>query len=231
MRISHHQSEALLLDYATGALGEAWSLAIATHLALCPQCRQTLSDMEEVGGAVLEALSPAPVAADAFEAVLARLDGTPAQPETAVAQPKPTVAPPPGVVASAGELPILPQPLRGYVGGDVDSLAWKRLGLGAYQLPIRTRDETAQARLLRIPAGRPVPEHGHGGLEMTLVLCGAFSDVTGEYRRGDLQVADESLDHQPHAAEGEDCICLAVTDAPLRFKSLAARLVQPLVGI
>jgi putative transcriptional regulator len=33
------------------------------------------------------------------------------------------------------------------------------------------------------------------------------------------------------AEEGEDCICLAVTDAPLRFKSLIPRLAQPLFRI
>ena len=87
------------------------------------------------------------------------------------------------------------------------------------------------ARLLRIPAGRPVPEHTHGGLELTLVLSGAFSDSVGRYGPGDFQEADENLEHQPHAEAGADCICLAITDAPLRFKSLAARIVQPFLGI
>ena len=76
-----------------------------------------------------------------------------------------------------------------------------------------------------------MPTHSHRGLELTLVLCGAFSDATGSYSRGDLQEADEDLEHQPHAAPGEDCICLAVTDAPLRFRSVAARIAQPLIGI
>lgn len=39
------------------------------------------------------------------------------------------------------------------------------------------------------------------------------------------------LQHQPHAGAEKDCICLAVTDVPLRFKSLVTRLVQPLLGI
>ena len=86
-------------------------------------------------------------------------------------------------------------------------------------------------RLLRIPAGKPVPEHGHGGRELTLVLSGSFSDSTGRFSRGDLEDADETLEHQPIAGEEEDCICLAVTDAPLRFKSRLLRLVQPVLGI
>ena len=145
--------------------------------------------------------------------------------EPASAPPKPVVSLP------QGEKPILPDPLRSYAGGDVANLNWQRLGPVAHQLLIPTGDGETTVRLLKIPAGKPVPEHSHGGLELTLVLAGAFSDATGDYRRGDIQQADESLEHQPHAGPGEDCICLAVTDAPLRFSSLPARLVQPFLNI
>ena len=56
-------------------------------------------------------------------------------------------------------------------------------------------------RLLLIPAGQAVPEHGHRGLELTLVLSGAFSDATGHFQAGDLEVADEALGHTPHATD------------------------------
>jgi putative transcriptional regulator len=220
MNITHHPSEELLMDYVSGALGEAWSLAVATHLALCPGCRRTVSDMEAVGGSMLDSIAPTPVGDNALAAVMKRLEDM-----TDLRD-----ALPPAPPADVGK-PILPQPLRGYVGADAGGLNWQRLGLGAYQMPIPTGDEAATARLLRIPAGRLVPEHSHRGLELTLVLSGAFSDATGRYGRGDLQEADENLEHQPHAELGEDCICLAVTDAPLRFSSLAARMVQPLLGI
>ncbi len=220
MTISHHPGEELLLDYAAGSLAESWSLAVAAHLALCPTCRQAVAEMEAVGGQLMSAVAPVSVENDLFESIVAATnvvvgDDVPARP----------------VADSLDPAPILPEPLRSYLGGDVCSLEWQRLGLGAYQCLIPTNDEETTARLLRIPAGRPVPTHSHGGPELTLVLSGAFSDTTGTYGRGDLQEADEYLDHQPHAAAGEDCICLAVTDAPLRFKSLAARMVQPLIGI
>jgi putative transcriptional regulator len=220
MTITHHPSDALLLDYASGPLGETWSLAIATHLALCPKCRRDLSRMEAMGGNLLDMVSPEPLSEDAFDAVMARL-GSPAGEGGEPHQPAPR----------HDTKQVLPQPLRGYLGCDLDDLPWRRLGQGAYQLRIPTSERMTTARLLRIPAGRPVPEHSHGGLELTLVLLGAFSDATGHYGRGDFQEADENLEHQPHAAPGEDCICLAVTDAPLRFKSLAVRIVQPLLGI
>jgi putative transcriptional regulator len=98
-------------------------------------------------------------------------------------------------------------------------------------VPIETRDSETQVRLLKIPAGKPVPEHGHGGRELTLVLSGSFHDETGLFARGDIEEADGDLVHQPIASPDGDCICLAVTDAPLKFQSWLMRLVQPLIGI
>ena len=220
MNIQHHLSDELLLDYATGALGEAWSLAVATHLALCPSCRAAHARLDSVGGALLADTVPETVSGAVLDKIMSLLDADEIELTETRSRP-----------AGGGETPVLPDPLRRYLGGDLATVSWRRLGMGASQYVIPLGDHGATARLLRIPAGKPVPEHTHNGLELTLVLCGAFADATGTYGPGDLQEADETLEHQPHAAEGEDCICLAVTDAPLRFKSMAARLVQPLLGI
>ena len=66
---------------------------------------------------------------------------------------------------------------------------------------------------------------------MTLVLAGAYSDQTGRFEMGDIQIANEETRHQPRAELGEDCICLVVTDAPLKFKNFGARIAQPFFGI
>jgi len=87
------------------------------------------------------------------------------------------------------------------------------------------------ARLLYIPAGQSVPDHGHRGTELTLVLQGAFRDEADRFGPGDIEIADESLKHTPVAEAGADCICLAATDAPLRFTGLIPRLVQPFFRI
>ena len=218
MHIDHHPSEELLLDYATGALDEGWSIALATHLALCPDCRQKVAEMEAIGAAFMETAAPTPVTKTLHAALSAFSDGD--------------VEAGASVSENVGSTPfIFPEPLRSYIGGDLDRVPWRRLGMGVYQCVIPTGDKQSVSRLLRIPTGKPVPSHSHGGLELTLVLCGAFSDETGYYGRGDFQEADETLEHQPHAIAGEDCICLAVTDAPLRFSSLAARMAQPFIGI
>lgn len=219
MSVRHQVSDELLMDYASGSLGESWSLAVSTHLALCPESRQRLEAMEMTGGALLTAIEPADRSVDAdWEKIRGLL--------SANVTPSPAKA-----VAPKTDDAILPEPLRSYAGGDVDKLKWKQLGPGAYHFPIRTRDGEANVRLLRIPAGKPVPEHTHGGRELTVVLSGYFKDGNDVFRRGDFEEADEDLMHQPVAGEGEDCICLAVTDAPLKFKSWMVRLLQPVLGI
>jgi len=87
------------------------------------------------------------------------------------------------------------------------------------------------ARLLYIPAGQAVPDHSHNGLELTLVLQGSFSDETGRFCVGDVEIGDEDLEHTPIADAGEACICLAATDSPLRFNAIMPRLLQPLFRI
>lgn len=224
MTISHHIPDETLLAYGAGSLSEAWSLLVATHLALCPTCRALASRMEGVGGALLDGLAPADVSDDAFGKLMQTLDDSdldmlPEQNKSLRAAPA-----------------ILPQPLRAYLGGDLYALKWRRLGMGVFHIPIKTGPiktgkGKVSARLLRVPAGQPVPMHSHNGDEMTLVLVGSFLSYQGNFGRGDVELADPSVEHMPIAAPGEDCICLAVTDAPLRFKSLAARLLQPFLGI
>ena len=217
MSLSHHPSEALLLDYALGSLAEGWSLAVAAHLSLCPMCRQQVAEMEALGGALMHDCPPAIAGDDLWQRVAARMDAPEGAREVAAAPPCATS--------------ILPAPLRDYTGGAADNLAWRRLGLGAEQVVLKPRQPGTSARLLRIAPGQRVPAHGHAGLEVTVVLSGAFSDETGRYGRGDFQELDGEIEHQPWVDGGEPCICLAVTDAPLRFKSLAAKLAQPLLGI
>jgi putative transcriptional regulator len=218
MNVRHHVSDELLVSYEAGSLAEGWSLAVATHLALCPTCRRRAAMAAAVGGALLESIDAVDVAPTSFDAVMAKIAGA-----------EPVVN---GSPEHPGERPlILPQPLRSYVGGDVDAIRWRRLGMSARHFPIATGDGQTSVRLLFIPAGEPVPEHGHRGPELTVVVDGSLVDGADVFRRGDIEEADENVKHQPSAGSETDCICLAVTDAPLKFDSLLVRLAQPFLGI
>ncbi len=105
MTVQHHISDELLLAYAAGNLSEGWSLAVATHLALCPQCRRKLAKAEAVGGAMLETLEAATVEPSALDAVMTRIDTEPLPEATRSAPAK-----------TEGDL-TFPEPLRSYLGG------------------------------------------------------------------------------------------------------------------
>ena len=109
-------------------------------------------------------------------------------------------------------------------------MKWRRVGGGVADAILRTRGD-ATVRLLRIPGGVAVPDHGHRGMELTLVLKGAFCDGSEQFRAGDVDVAGDETVHKPVAMPGEDCICLAATDAPLRFNALIPRIAQSFLRI
>ena len=218
MNIKFHLGDDILLKYAAGTLDEASGLLVATHLALCPHCRARNRAADALGGVLLDSLEAAPISASTMDAVLARLRDEPQLPEAAPPAPYSTH-------------PVIPDPLRSYLGGDLDSLHWRMIAPRVHQIQIETADHRSKARLLRFHSGSTVPTHGHNGRELTLVLTGSLCDRDTVLRRGDIAETDERTEHQPYAGPGEDCVCLAVTDAPLRFKSIFARLLQPMFGI
>jgi len=218
MTIRFHISDDLLLSYASGNMDEASSLLVASHLALCPHCRIRKRGADSLGGYMLDTIPETEVPPSMLDSVMARVRNENENPKP-LAQPK-----------FQADI-VIPEPLRSYVGGDLRDLKWGRLAPRVHQILIKTPGCPSQARLLRFQSGMSVPEHGHRGRELTLVLTGSLCDRETTLRRGDIAESDEGTEHQPYAGPGEDCICLAVTDAPLRFKSALARLLQPLFGI
>lgn len=202
------------MAYATGDLPEAFNLVVATHLSLCDECRARVAAFDALGGAVLDDCEAVALADDSLEATMARIMGLPREPRS---QPKP-------------RRNGIPGPLADYIGGDLSAVKWRPIGMGAKQAILPTGRD-ASARLLYIPAGQAMPDHGHRGLEMTLVLQGAFCDMDERFGPGDVEIADQAMEHTPMAEDWADCICLAATDAPLRFNALIPRLAQPFIRI
>lgn len=218
MNVQFHVGDDLLMSYAAGSLDEASSLLVATHLALCPHCRARHAAAEQVGGQLLDALPAAELSAGLMDATLSRIRGLGPAAATSCATPL------------ASDI-VIPEPLRSYLGGDLETLRWKRVAPKVHQIAIDIPGCRPRARMLRFQGGTQVPAHGHGGRELTLVLSGSLCDRDAVLYRGDIAETDEQTEHQPHAGPERDCICLAVTDAPLRFKGMVARLLQPWFGI
>lgn len=211
--IKHHLTPEILMAYSAGNLPEAFGLIVATHVSMCDACRADLESFDAVGGVVIDDAETAEVSSVAFAATMKLISAGDAVP-----------------VSPRRSTGTLPSPLQDYVGGDLSAINWKPLGMGVKQAILPT-SKAATARLLYIPAGAAVPDHGHNGTEMTLVLQGAFVDEEDRFARGDVEVANEDLEHTPIADVGEDCICLAVTDAPLKFNAFLPRLAQRFLRI
>jgi putative transcriptional regulator len=214
--ICHHPENEMLFDYASGSLEEEPSLVVAAHLAFCELCRGEVRSMESLGGALLSEAAGAQLAPDALDTVMARLDS----PVEASENQQPVLPPD----------PILPGPVVRYLGTGLDGLRWRRVAPRVEEALIATANAKFKTSLLRIKPGTVMPRHTHGGREYTLVLKGGIVDEEVHYRRGDVMAADSSHEHRPMAAEDEECICLAVLDAPLRFTGFFARLLSPFLG-
>ena len=211
--IRHHLDDESIARLAAGTLEAGWALAAATHVTMCPSCRVRLRAFEGIGGYFLECAVANDNGSDGWQDMEKRISGVHREAKVD------------GIVSTNRPGTLLPEPLASYVDR-AGGLKWRFLGRGAAQMIVPTEDTTTTVRLLRIPAGRPVPEHSHRGIELTLVLDGSFRDEVSTFGRGDVEIADGSLTHTPIAIEGKDCICLAVTDAPLKFTSFLMCLLQ-----
>lgn len=212
-------NDALVIDYAAGALGPAAALLAATHCAMSAQARARLSACEAVGGALLDGGPRAVIADGALASVLARLDApAPAAP----------AAPAPERRSAMTDLPA---PLARAVGCGLSELRWRMVmpGMREHALDVGA-DEGVEAKLIKLAAGRSIPRHTHDGLELTLVLTGVYEDESGRYPPGAVAVADGDIEHQPRAGENETCVCFSVAAGGYRIRRPLVEFVRCLFG-
>lgn len=218
--IRHHPGDELLLSLAAGRLRAGLGVVVGAHLEGCATCRERLQMLEAVGGAMLERTEPQPMAADALASALQRIsrEETPAGPRRRAPAP-----------SSPGLPPGLPWPAS--LGG-CEAAPWRWMGAGRRISRITVpHDPQASVFLLRIDPGGAFPRHGHAQLELTQVLCGAFSDGRSVFGPGDFDSADEGVHHEPVVEAGSVCVCLTALEGPLTFDGrMAAAMARWLMG-
>ena len=216
MTINHHPDLTTLMAFSAGSLDEPYAAVIATHLAMSEGGRETLRHIDTIGGALLHAEPEAALSNGALDRLLGALGDE-----------KIEVVP-----HDQRDAQGLPLPLQRYLPKGMDSVRWKWTGPGVATADLAWgKDGKSRLMLLRVAAGRRVPEHGHGGQELTLILSGAYRDRFGVFAAGDIADHDEDVEHQPIAEPGEDCICLVAVDARLTFRGRLMRALQPLFGL
>ena len=216
MSIQHHPEITTLMAFSAGSLDEPYAAVISTHLAMSEGGRETLRHIDTIGGALLHAEPDAELSIGALDRLLGALGDA-----------KIEVMP-----HDQREAQGLPLPLQRYLPQGLDAVKWKWTGPGVATADLAWgRDGKSRLMLLRVSAGKRVPEHGHGGQELTLILSGAYRDRFGIFAAGDIADHDEDVEHQPIAEPGEDCVCLVAVDARLTFRGRLMRALQPLFGL
>lgn len=219
-KIVHHPKALTLAAYAAGGLDEARSVVIAAHLRLCDECRLAVRDFEALGGVCLESVEPVAMNGSALQSFWARAGAQEKAPEGAS-------------MRAANDFALdASHPLAPYLKGGIDAIEWRPVAPGLAQHVIPADGyRPGVLRLLKVSPGVRIPKHTHGDEELTLILRGSYTDEVGVFARGDLADLDNEILHSPLATGEEPCICLIATSAPLRFKTIVGRVMQPFVGM
>lgn len=205
--------DSLLARYVAGTLPVPARVLVEAHLELKPENRIKVANLEAMAG--LELMNIDPVALDDRDAMLAAVMGS--------------VSPQNAAATVANETRIFPKALYDFVGFDASDVPWRTRMPGFKEYDLGDI-EGCHVNLFWIKPGRTVPAHTHEGSELSLVLDGAFSDARGHYGRGDISVADDSVDHRPSADKGRPCIGFAVMDAPLKLTGSFRQLIGDIIG-
>jgi len=175
-----------------------------------------MAEFEAIGGALLDEIKPEELHGDALSRLMARAeaDATDHSPSERL-------------VPKRADLGIrLPEALDECGVGP-----WRWIGPGVRWSRVTLRyDADANVMLLKVSAGRKLPEHTHAGFEYTQVLKGSFSDSRGRYDPGDMDEADAEVEHQPIVEPEGECICIAALEGRMRLRGVFGQLIQPLIG-
>jgi putative transcriptional regulator len=194
----HHPADAILADYAAGALRPAFAVVVAAHLESCAHCRGSLRGLEALGGALIADLPESEMSAEALDRVMAGIERP---------------------VEAAVEVTVRPAAERIPFGREV----WIGPGMGLRKARMPGGGLLYQ---LRLPAGLGTIPHGHHGAEYTVVLKGAFMDGEARFDPGDFAEMAEGIVHEPHVTPESECVCLIVSEKPMRVTNLLGRFVQ-----
>jgi putative transcriptional regulator len=222
-----HLSDAWYLDHASGTLSLGERVFMESHVELNTHGAQKLADFESIGAQILETLdvgkeSDQTLGFDVDDIFAHDLNNTVA-PST------------PGTHTNLNPIEekssYLPNALRNFVDDNNLSIQWRYLGPKLRKSLLWTAKDGTKLWMLKAEPGATIPSHSHRGYELTLVLKGSFQDQSYRFERGQVQEADDDTEHDIVINQDDECICLALTQAPLSFSNPLLRVFQLFIGI
>lgn len=220
-------SDDWIVSYAAGSLSEAHALIVASHVEFHADLQEKVADAEAIGGVLMEQAEPSVLSSKAFDNVWEKIEQSPVSKQSSETH---------AIKASAKQISEreskLPPSLQKYLGKELDELDWRLMGPGMKQKRLWTGPNGECLWLLKARGGTKIPIHDHRGGEMTLVLQGSYHVGDQPYTPGLIEITDTDIqNHQPIIDPGKECICLVVTEAPIKLHSFIGRLLQPLIGL
>jgi putative transcriptional regulator len=215
---NHHPDSDLLLAFSAGTLPLSHALCVSAHIERCDECTTNLQRLNNLGALMLEELSPAASPDQLKTSVMAQLDRQTINPQPAVAPPAPN------------QSSRVPRCLLQFIPAGYNSLSWHRVSPSIKAAKLCFDSTGAKVEMLRIKPGGKSATHTHTGDEYTVILEGSYSDESGMYCEGDFILRNSRHKHKPIASRDKECICLTVTDAPIKFTGWLTRWLNPLVN-
>ena len=217
--INFHPPKEWLEQFAKAELSPSLSIMVSAHLEYCPHCRAQVAEydrqqLNDLAQASEESLEPR------LQTMLQEITE---QPEASREPVDPGGLARPQTLQLNGYEFHLPRAMRAHsqrIG------PWNRLP-GRIQRAKVAQTSSTNMSFVYMDKNTQLPRHQHQGQEITLVLEGHFSDQHAHYRPGDFIVLDGKLSHQPRTDDRDHCLCLTLLDAPLRFSSGLASLLNP----
>lgn len=219
-------TSALLARFATGSLPAPANAFVKAHLELKSDRRRLVEDFEHMFGTTLSSMEP--VEMQNKQSNLEAIFASDAAEISGASDLEPSDILTDNALTNSDNQ-IIPPALRDYIKMDVDNIPWKTKLPGFKEYEIGTVDG-CEISMFWIKAGRAMPRHTHEGTELFMVLDGSFTDETGRYARGDISIADESVDHRPVAGKEGPCIGFSITDAPLKLTGSFYQRIGDLLG-
>lgn len=238
MLLNLERLDLLIAHYTAGCLPEPAHVLVGSHLEMQPQSGRLAGQLDALAGAALEATRPSELS-NSGERLNAIFRSRHPDNETAPASEFHGSSQHGSSLASRlgyednGDLDdeqTLPNFLRGYAGRRLADVPWKTK-LPGLKHHVIEKNSGMEASLLWARPGRALPHHHHRGLELTLVLKGAFHDHRGAFEQGAVSVADETIVHRPVADKASSCLCFSVLLAPISLSGSTVRIVADILGL
>ena len=211
--------EDAITDYALGTLSPAKHVMLACQSEISEAVAERVAFQEEIAASLIEDGAGESLSPLFMGNVLAALPPQESANENTI---------------SGTAEGLAPKSLRHMLGHGLKDMKWKSLVPGVAVHDILGNRKTVNGDrlyLLKAKGGMRMPDHGHNGEEWTLILTGSYTVGEKRFSRGDMHIEGEDEIHAPHIDEGEDCICLVMTQGPLKMQGWLPKVVQKVVGI